>query len=427
MSAQRNRSILYLFIIASMLAGLFTGRAFLFNLSLLGFGIFFVALIWSWVSVQWIQITRKTHAHRIQVGRHLQETFAIHNTWLFPKLGLEVYDHSNFPGHVASHIVHVMSPFATHSWQTQTQCLSRGEFRLGPMTVTSTDPFGLFQLRENIAATSSIIVYPAIIQLSQMETPIGIFSGGEARRKRTHNITTNAFGVRDYVHGDSLNRIHWRTSARMNRLIVKEFELDPLVDIFLFVDLSQESLYEAGVERFDGDGAVKPPYQPIHTQGIYLPDSTEEYCVVIASSIANYFIESRRALGFAAYTPMREIHHPERGDRQLTRILRTLATARSKSPYSLARMLSLEGTYLMRGTTLIIVSASTDTEWIAEIQMLKRRGVKPICILVDPYSFGSLKSIDEVEESLQMLNVPTIKIGCQDDIASLLATPLQIR
>jgi hypothetical protein len=55
----------------------------------------------------------------------------------------------------------------------------------------------------------------------------GLLSGGEALRRRTHYVTTNASGVRDYAPGDSFSRIHWRSTARRNRLIVKEFELDP--------------------------------------------------------------------------------------------------------------------------------------------------------------------------------------------------------
>jgi uncharacterized protein (DUF58 family) len=57
--------------------------------------------------------------------------------------------------------------------------------------------------------------------------PSGLLSGGEALRRRTHQITPNAAGVRDYAPGDPLNRIHWISTARRRRLMVKEFELDP--------------------------------------------------------------------------------------------------------------------------------------------------------------------------------------------------------
>jgi uncharacterized protein (DUF58 family) len=45
--------------------------------------------------------------------------------------------------------------------------------------------------------------------------------------------------VRDYAPGDSFNRIHWPSTARTGQLIVKEFELDPMADIWLFLDLEK--------------------------------------------------------------------------------------------------------------------------------------------------------------------------------------------
>ncbi|MEZ4612148.1 MAG: DUF58 domain-containing protein [Caldilineaceae bacterium] len=55
-------------------------------------------------------------------------------------------------------------------------------------------------------------------------------------------MTTNAAGVRDYYPGDSLNRIHWPTTARMRRLMTKEFELIPRRDIWLYLDLSRDTV-----------------------------------------------------------------------------------------------------------------------------------------------------------------------------------------
>jgi uncharacterized protein (DUF58 family) len=53
-------------------------------------------------------------------------------------------------------------------------------------------------------------------------------------------VTTNVAGVREYAPGDSFNRIHWPSTARAGRLIVKEFELDPTADIWLFLDMQRE-------------------------------------------------------------------------------------------------------------------------------------------------------------------------------------------
>ncbi len=413
---QNRRNAVYTLLILTLLTGLLTGRAFFFNLAYLFLGLLVISFVWSWLSVRWISITRRTRARRAQVGRNLDEAFEVRNHFLLPKLWLEVRDHSDLPGHRASHVVPPLGIRGRYRWHVKTPCLARGEFRLGPLTLISGDPFGLFLTPRRLAATSSVVVYPATVELSYFELPVGTLSGGEARRRRSHYVTTNAAGVRDYAPGDSFNRIHWRSTARKDRLVVKEFEIDPLVDIWLFMDFSATSLVEhPSVQRVNHIG-------PVISTGPGIPNSTEEYGVVAAASLARYFIEKlERAVGFVAYTPYREVYQPERGNRQLSRILQTLAVARSLSDYSLAQMLTLETPYLTRGTTLVIVTSSLDSAWVQEAQILMRRGIRPVCVLIDPFSFSGSKPSDEIRALLRLAKIPTMVISMGDDLSAALA------
>jgi uncharacterized protein (DUF58 family) len=410
---QNRRTAVYVLLILSLLTGLFTGRSFFFNLAYLLGGLLVISFIWAWLSVRWISISRRTRARRAQVGRSLDEVFIVRNQTIIPKLWLEVRDHSDLPGHRASHVVPVLGARGSYRWYIETPCLVRGEFQLGPLTILSGDPFGLFLSPRRLGVTSKVIVYPATVPVNHFELPIGMISGGEAQRRRAHFVTTNAAGVRDYVPGDSFNRIHWRTSARRDRLMVKEFEIDPLVDIWLFVDFSMSSLIEDPALRRNERGSIIPTSQAI-------PPSTEEYSVVVAASLAQYFIEIERALGFAAYVPHREVYQPERGSRQMTNILQTLAIARSYSNYTVGQMLTLETPYLTRGTTLVIVTASLDQAWVSEAQILSRRGIRPVCVLVDPSSFGGMKSSDEMRGILRLAKIPTIVVRKNDDLTAAL-------
>ncbi len=411
-----RRNTVYLLLILTLMTGLFTGRAFFFNLAYLFLGLIVISFLWSWLSVRWISIGRRTRARRAQVGRTLDEIFEVRNHAWLPKLWLEVRDHSELPGHRASHVVPPLGIRGRYRWHVETPCLARGEFRLGPLTLISGDPFGLFLSPRRLAAVSSVVVYPAMVDLSYFELPIGTLSGGEARRRRAHFVTANAAGVRDYVSGDSFNRIHWPSSARKDRLMVKEFDIDPLVDIWLFVDFSAASLVEhPSIERVNQTG-------PVISTGTGIPRSTEEYGVVAAASLARYFVEKlERAVGFVAYTPYREVYQPERGNRQLNRILEALAVARSLSDYSLAQMLTLETPYLTRGTTLVIVTASLDAAWVHEAQILVRRGIRPVCVLVDPERFGGNRNSAELQAILRLAKIPTIVVRMGDDLVAALS------
>ncbi len=418
---QNRRNTVYVLLTLCLLAGLFTGRAFFFNLAVLFVCLLVISFLWSWLSVRWISISRRTRARRAQVGRNLSELFEVRNHAFLPKLWLEIRDHSDMPGHRASQIVPSLPIRGKYRWYVETPCLTRGEFRLGPMTLISGDPFGLFLSPRRLGATSSIVVYPAMVDVSSFMLPIGTLSGGEASRRRAHFITTNAAGVREYASGDSFNRIHWRSTARKDRLMVKEFEIDPLVDIWLFVDFSARSLVEhPSVQRMGNSG-------PVITDGKEIPPSTEEYAVVAAASLAKYFLERLdRAVGFAGYTPYREVHQPDRGDRQLARILQVLAVGRSLSELSLAQMLSSETPFLTRGTTLVVVTSSLEPAWIEQAQMLIRRGIRPVCVLVDPFTFGGKQPSGDFRNMLQLARIPTVSVGMGDDIAAALAQrPIQ--
>jgi uncharacterized protein (DUF58 family) len=415
---QNRRNTLWLLIIALLLIGLFTGQAVFFNLSYLLGGLIILSLLWSLLAVRGVRIGRRTRTRRSQVGRNFSEMFVVRNTWLFPKLWLEVRDHSTLPGHRASHVVPTLFPHRRYEWRVDTPCIVRGEFQLGPMTVISGDPFGLFLTPRVINATERMLIYPAIIPITTVNLPRGLVSGGEAQQHMTQNVTTNAAGVREYVPGDSINRIHWKSTARRGKLIVKEFEIDPLMDIWLMVDFSAASVVEeTSVERDNVTGSVIPG-------GHAIPPSTEEYAVIVAASLASHFIESERALGFAAYTPNREVYQPERGHRQLTNILESLTVARSVSEHSLQEMLALEIVNIARGATLVVVTSSLDKTWINEIQLLTRRGIRPMCIFVDPSTFIGGKSSDEMRGMLQLARIPTITIRKNDNLTVALAQRL---
>ncbi len=401
-----RRTGIYLLLIGCLLFGLFTGRPFFFNLAYLFGALLIGSLVWSWLSVGWVRISRQTRARRAQVGKTLDEQFTVSNGGWLPKLWLEVRDQSTLPGHNASRVAPLLMPRGRYSWLVRTVCTVRGEFTLGPVTLSSGDPFGLFQSTRHIAATSTILVYPAMLPIYNFAPPVGIMSGGDAQRQRAHFVTTNAAGVREYAPGDSFNRIHWKSSARKDRLLVKEFELDPMADVWILLDLSAGSLQER-------------PYSVSGTE-FFIPPSTEEYAIVVAASLSQFFLTAERTLGFVTYNPHRTLLQPDRGNRQLTRILETLAVARSDSELNFNEVIAVEGHHMARGATVILISADPTPGWVSEAHLLVRRGLRVIAVLLDPISFGGVVSADEQALLLEGSGVTTYVIHNGEDISAIL-------
>jgi uncharacterized protein (DUF58 family) len=225
--------------------------------------------------------------------------------------------------------------------------------------------------------------------------------------------------VRDYAPGDSFNRIHWPSTARKERLIVKEFELDPMADIWLFLDMDRSVQAELEWEPFPE--RREPALLWAKRPKLELAPSTEEYGVTITASLAKHFIVRDRAVGLVAYAQQREVIPADRGERQLSKILETLAVIEARGRIPLAQVLAAEGMHLVRGTTVIVVTSSTDRDWAIASRHLEQRGLKVIAVLIAPDSFGGQQGMDEVMAELAAGGTPTYLVREGDDLAAALS------
>jgi uncharacterized protein (DUF58 family) len=417
-----RRAWLFILIgVTCLVLGLITGRNLFYNIVYLTTLTLVLSFIWTWISVSSVRIARRTRSRRSSVGKLAEESLTVANTGFLPKVWLEVHDHSTLPSHHVSQVMNALAPRRRRHWAVRTICRRRGQFTLGPMTLASGDPLGLFQLKRELEATSSIVVYPAVISLPSFVPPLGQLPGGDAVRQRTHYITTNVSGVRDYAPGDSFSRIHWRSTARTGRLIVKEFELDPTADIWLFLDMQQEVQSSLPFSTEDYEDPWIAILRGRKRSDIELDPATEEYVVTIAASVAQHFVYRDRAVGMVTYGQLREVLQPDRGHRQLTKILETLAMMRAEGEIPLTQVLLSEGERLGRGVTLVVITPSLDRTWVAAARDLARRGVRIVAIVVDPESFGGQGRAEDIISELQLSRVPAYLVRNGDDLASALS------
>ena len=405
--------------LVALIGGLITGRDIWFNLAyLLGLLLIF-SFIWAWININWLYLSRRTRTRRTQVGRPLEERFEVRNTSIVPKLWIEVQDLSALPDHYASRVINNLGSRARYSWRTTTICKQRGRYQLGPIQLRTSDPFGLFPMTRDLEQTSHVVVYPMTFDIHRFVLPVGVLSGGDALRRRTHHVTTNASGVRDYVPGDSFGRIHWPSTARRNRLIVKEFELDPLADIWIVPDMASFS-HIASPEvqnKLDND---LPEWMIM--EKFKLAETTEEYTVTVAASLAQFFLRQDRAVGMLAYGQSNEILQADRSERQLNRVLETLAVLRAQGRVPLSNVIQAEMHLFPRGATVICITPQTDLDWATVAKQMERRGMRMVTILVNPASFGGSLSTEPLLGLLQANNLIAYQINAGDNFSAVFSS-----
>lgn len=367
-----------------------TGHWVFYRASYVLGGLVPICLIWARLNLSGLEVTVERGSDRLQVGQVAQATVRMASRSMFTKLWLQVEDKTDMPGLPARTIVTVPAK-SNRNWKIGIPCERRGSFTVGPVTVTTGDPFGLFRFGREYGEPRTVLVLPRAEELPYFWSPIAQLPGDGIVRKRTHYVTPNASGIREYYPGDSLNRIHWPSTARLGRLMVKTFEMDPTSNIWVVLDM------DAAPQAGEGN------------------DSTEEYAVRIATSLANHFLQADRLLGLMAHGREKLMLDPARGSKQYGRILETLAMARADGQASISEVLASEARTFGRNTTLILITSSVNEEWLGSLQEIIQHGTRVAVIFVDPESFGGAPS-EQLASTLGATGILTYVVREGSDI-----------
>jgi len=100
---------------------------------------------------------------------------------------------------------------------------ARGNLEFVGFRVYTRFPFGLFSKSLTIESEGESVVYPRIENVA-IPAEFGAARGGGERVTSSGSHGTNAVGLREFEHGDTVRRIHWRASLRHRALLVTEIE-----------------------------------------------------------------------------------------------------------------------------------------------------------------------------------------------------------
>jgi uncharacterized protein (DUF58 family) len=236
------------------------------------------------------------------------------------------------------------------------QCRQRGTFIFGPSYIRSGDLFGFFRREKRIETLDYLFVYPRLVPLEKLGIASRQFFGDIRLKRHLFQDPVLTAGVRDYVSGDSLKRIHWKSTARLGRLQTKVYEPTTTVDISLFLDVR----------------TLKAPLWGSIFQ-------LQELGIITAASVAQYALEAGFRVGLYVNQITRfsqglvRVPHSQHPD-QLVHILETLAQLHQIENIPIARFIRQEASNLPWGSTLVVISAQPTDELLGALLDLKRVG-----------------------------------------------------
>jgi uncharacterized protein (DUF58 family) len=123
----------------------------------------------------------------------------------------------------------------------------RGKYQLGPVRISTQFPFGLFSRTISVLEEDTLYVYPRLGRLTRnwLERHRRALAGAD-RRERRPGPEGDFYGVREWRSGDSLRYVHWRSSARTGKLVVRQFEQPRNRDVAILLDVWQPEKPSAG-------------------------------------------------------------------------------------------------------------------------------------------------------------------------------------
>ncbi len=295
------------------------------------------------------------HGH---VGDRMRVTYTLRNGSRLPKLWLEVHNPSTLPSALPGRAL-ILGGRSERSWLIRVPLSRRGHFRIEPLHIRTGDPFGFFEAAATVGQGVSVVVYPRLEPIPSWRLPSAILEGSHSSPVRTLQTTPLATSVRPYAPGDAMNRIHWKTTARIGELQVKEFDLEQTADAWIVLDLQR------GIGGGRGD------------------ESTTEAAIRVAAAISDKAISENRAVGLTVNAGRTAFLPADRGGRQHQKIMQLLAAVEADGQVPLVETLIATVGRLRRGMTAVVITPSLDPSWVRPLASLRTRGVACVVITFD--------------------------------------------
>ncbi len=249
----RSRRRWYWVALALMVASLIFHQALIFVAGLLALFLAALPEVWYRFCLTGVVYERHLAESRVMFGEQISLRVRIENRKLLPLPWIEVRDElpealAPPTGRVELHdaragYVVLINTFSLWWYQRVTRRyqipgLKRGVFTLGPLKLESGDPFGLLTREQERRLLDTVLVYPPVLPIERFGLPPRHPFGERAAPRRLLEDPARVVGVRDWLPGDGLRRVHWKASARAMTLQSKEYEASTTYTLELFININ---------------------------------------------------------------------------------------------------------------------------------------------------------------------------------------------
>lgn len=333
-------------------------------------------IIWPHWLIKHLSVVRRG-PDRAEEGETITFHIEVSNHGLLPRFMVELVDHLPFVGASTGPVSHDAKTLgmvayvpggSTRRFEVTVLCEKRGFYRLGPIGLASSFPLGLAEARQQRNdGVQNLTIYPdifTIIGLPLRGAPSQIHRGGYLLPDGAGAAEFS--GLREYRRGDNPRHVHWPTTARLNELMIKEFE--PLASACMTIAIDQSALANIGEGK----------------------QASFEYAVRIAGSIAKYACSNNLPIRLYG-EGTQPLYLPSGiGEHHYQRILDELAIIDSVGVTPYANILQRVAIECRQGETVVVFLSEPATMMANTLQslaMLRSRGAHVYAVVFERTSF----------------------------------------
>lgn len=199
-----------------------------------------ISLVYLFCVYSRFKIYQETEKRNLVCGQPTPYFFVLQNEDCFAYTGIGIKMHSSFSYAEDSFddLEYDLLPGDRSVCETNLVCKYRGEYEIGVKEVMLTDFFRLFRLRYTVSGQIKAVVFPKIVKLQELNS---IADLPMLVQRDISGSTETDILVRDYVEGDSLKQIHWKATAREQKLKVRIMTGKENQSISVFCDTGRYS------------------------------------------------------------------------------------------------------------------------------------------------------------------------------------------
>lgn len=315
-------------------------------------------------------VSREIKSDELKAGSQVTVTIHLQRKYPIPLFYLVIEDqvsNSIFSSTKISQVKKMINPWfrRTITLEYEIEDLPRGEHFFTGTELKTGDFLGLIQKARKLEEQDSMLVYPSFVPMNYQPLNVRFDQGAASAEVNIQRDSTIASGLREYQSGDRVSWIHWKSFARTNNLMTKEFEEKKSHDVCIVLDRTPSLLFEE--------------------------------MVTFTASLTRAVLKKGSQAGFVSSGETVQRIPVKSGEHHQRQIDFQLAKVQPDSSEPFEEFIKREGAYLSHSAALLVVTSTLTREVIEQLyEHSKGNGTVAVLLIK-----GAIAAVNSEEQQLK--------------------------